>query len=327
MKKLFTVFLFVLLLSVIVNAAADEKIVIGWTVPYLDKDDSFGFYLRAVTEHLDSLDVNYDLIARAPDSHSDHAGQLAIVEDMIVMGVDIMVIAPTCFEGQQPAYRKVVNAGIPLIIMGYLGWGEGFDVPTGEVYFVGYSHVDAGITNANWMKDNFDEGTKVVIIHGTPGYVTDSRTQVDLLKEFGFDILSEQNCDYDRAKAYTATEDALVAHPDVEVFVPANSTMANGVAEAVADSGRDDVVVMGCGGTIEELLNVATGKMIASWVRSHFDEGITAAEIIYAYVEGRQDQLEEINAVSIYMVESLEDIKIKHDARYHVYLEPIVPGW
>lgn len=303
----------------------DEEVFIGWAVPYLDRDDSFGFYERAVRDHLDELGVNYTLDARAPDSHSDHAGQLAIIEDFIAMGVDYMVIAPTCFEGQQPAYRAVINAGIPMVIMGYLGWEEDFDVPpSDDVYFVGYSHTDAGIVNAEWVADNYPEGTKIAVVHGTPGYVTDARTQVDLHIENGMEIVTEQNADYDRATAYRVTEDILAAFPpgEVDLLMPANSAMAVGVAEALADSGRDDVEALGCGGTVEELVDVARGRMVASWVRSHFDEGIAAAEIIYAYVQGRQDELPQINEVEIYMVESLEEIKNVHDERYHEYIIP-----
>lgn len=306
---------------------SERTVLIGWTVPYLDRDDSFGFYERAVREHLDSLGVDYEMITRAPDSHADHAGQLAIVEDMIARGVDIMVIAPSGFEAQQPAYRRVINAGIPLIVMGYLGWEDDFDVPDGDVYFVGYSHTDAGIVNAEWMAENYPRGTNLAIIHGTPGFVTRERSQVPLQRANGFNIVTEQHADYDRAKAYTAAEDVLVAHPNVQVFLATNSTMANGVAEAVADSGRTDVDVMGCGGTIEELVNVAAGRMRASWVRSHFDEGVAAAEIIHAYVQGRQNELEEVHTVPIYMVETLEDIKTRHDSRYHEYLIPHIPNW
>ena len=65
--------------------------------------------------------------------------------------------------------------------------------------------------------------------------------------------------------------------------------------------------------------------MRARWVRSHFDEGVAAAEIIYAYVQGRAAELESVHTVPIYMVETIDDVRTRHDERYHVYLRPHIP--
>ncbi|MBE0478196.1 sugar ABC transporter substrate-binding protein [Candidatus Aerophobetes bacterium] len=307
-------------------ALAQKPIVIGAVPFYLDRYDSFMLYLRETERRLKELGVDYRLITRAPAGGAkDHIGQLAIIEDMVAMGVDYLAMLPTSIEMQIPAFGHVIEAGIPLIITDYLDYIEGSDVPeTDQEYFIAYSHSDMGKAVADYVKENYRKGVKMAIIHGIPGHITNERAAEHLHIANGVNIIYRHWADFDRAKAYAATLDVLVAHPDVEIILGMNSTMAIGVVAAVEAMGRlDDIDVIGYGGIIEELNNVALGRMITV-ARSHFHTGKAMADIIYLHSQGFKDVLRRSIRTPCLVLDSAQAIRDKWD---HRYLEMMREAW
>lgn len=304
-----------------------KPITIGGVPFYLDRYDSFMLYLREAERRLEELGVNYELIASAPAGGAkDHVGQLAIIENMVTKEVDYLAVLPTSIEMQIPAFRHVIEAGIPLIITDYLDFIEGTEVPeTDEVYFIAYSHRDMGRAVADYVKENYPKGVKMAIIHGIPGFITDQRASEDLHIANGVDIVYRHWADFDRAKAYQGTLDTLAAYPEVEIILGMNSTMAMGVVAAVEAMGRlDDVDVFGYGGIIEELNSVALGKMKATVARSHFATGKTIADIIYLHGQGFKSVLRRSIRTPVLVLDSAETIRDQWD---HRYLEMMREKW
>jgi ribose transport system substrate-binding protein len=287
---------------------SDEKIQIAYIPMTYETADFYGQYHQGMVLGLDELGLDYEMSVRAPSSTDAHDQQLSIVEDMITMGVDYIVLAPTSYEGQQAAYRKVNEAGIPLIIANYSKpFPEEFGATA--LSFVGYQHIDGGLAVADYIKDNYPTGTKMAIIHGTPIYSTFDRGARDHHVVNGMDVVAEEFADWDRAKAYDTAQRLITAHPDLKIIVATSSHMAIGAVEAIASEGlTGQIDVFGAGAILEELDHIEKGTLKGSWYRDPITMGVNTAQSIKLHLDGREDEIPVEYNVPIMMITSVQDI-------------------
>ncbi|TVQ39079.1 MAG: sugar ABC transporter substrate-binding protein [Spirochaetaceae bacterium] len=314
-----------------VDVEVVDEVLIAGIPTYLDRFDSFLLYSRGMEDRLEALGVPYRYVLRAPSGgFSDHTGQRAIFEDMLVIGSNIIMTLPTSIEVQHAAFEMIVDEyETPLVITDYLEFAEGAR-PLGNedlVRFASYRHSDMGKAVADYVAQNYPAGTRMAMIHGIPGVITSERAAEELHLANGMEIIYRHFANFDREMAYRATQDLLVARPDVEVILGMNSTMAIGVVRAVEEADMlDQVDVIGFGGVVEELASVAQGKMKATAGRNHFIIGEYMADLVVAYREGRWEETEKTFAAPITIYDSKESIVRDLDERYYPMLGDEVLG-
>jgi ribose transport system substrate-binding protein len=98
-----------------------KEIVIGWTPPditgvFKTATDFF----EAAAKDGNSKGFNIKVIAQSPATHTSFADQVAIIEDFIQRGVDVIAISPIEVEVVKPAIAKANAKGIPVIIVNLL---------------------------------------------------------------------------------------------------------------------------------------------------------------------------------------------------------------
>ncbi len=177
----------------------------------------------------------------------DPAKQNEIVETWITRGVDAIAVSVENREGLSTVLRKARQAGIKV-----LTWDADAD-PDARDFFVnqatpqgiGYTLMDnaakvlggkgdfaiitASLTAANqneWMK-----------------YIEERR----LAKYPDIHMVTVRPCDDLQEKAFNEANTVLNAHPEVKLLMAISSPAVPGAAEAVKQSGRTDVKVMGLG--------------------------------------------------------------------------------
>jgi ribose transport system substrate-binding protein len=228
----------------------------------------------------------------------DVAKQTADVENMITMGIDILVIDPVDIQAQSIDVMKAIDAGIPVIGL----YPMPDDVPlvtavTADYYEVSYA---AGY-NAAFL---FDEPINSVFIPGQTGHpIADCRTcgfmagwcygkqvkdgtakpyredamlaaynafnslvangKVDLTEEFGLNVLGMANGYFDDVGGQAAAEDLLTAHPDVQMIFGCNDHQCAGAIKVLEQRGmlQDVKVVTGCDADMSMLALVRDGKL------------------------------------------------------------------
>ena len=302
------------------------QVLIAGVPTYLDRFDSFLLYSKGMEDKLNELGIDYNYVLRAPSGgFSDHTGQRSIFEDMMVLGADILMTLPTSIETQHAAWEMIVDEyRTPLVITDFLDFAEGARELENEnlVKFASYEHRDMGQAVADYIAANYPPGTKMAMIHGIPGVITENRASEDLHIANGMDIIYRHFADFNREKAYEATDALLIAHPDVEIILGMNSTMAIGVTRAVEEAGMlDQVDVFGFGGIIEELQSVAASKMKATASRNHFDVGEFMADLVVAYTENRWEDMPRTFAAPITVYDSAETLGERLDPRYYPMLD------
>ena len=153
---------------------ATKVIRIGWTPP-----DITGVF-RTATDYfiMSAADarkhgINVDIITQAPVSHTAFGEQVAIIEDFVARGVDVIAISPIEVEVVIPAIKKANEAGIPVIIVNLLEPIAGVEVAS----YIGFDNTDAAAISAYALVDYFGgpgvlgKGEKVTI---------DPKTYLDL---------------------------------------------------------------------------------------------------------------------------------------------------
>ncbi len=131
---------------------ASEEIVIGWTPPditgvFKTATDFFERAAQQANEH----GFNVKVLSRSPATHTSFADQLAIIEDYISQGVDVIAISPADTEAVKPAIRQANDAGIPVIMVNLLEPQEGIDVAS----YIGFDNSEAASVSAYSVLDYF----------------------------------------------------------------------------------------------------------------------------------------------------------------------------
>ena len=131
---------------------ADEKITIGWTPPDITgvfKTATDFFELSAADANANGFDV--EVIAQSPATHLSFADQVAIIEDYITKGVDVIAISPAEVGVIIPPVKRANEAGIPVIIVNLLEPIEGLEIAS----YIGFDNTQAAEVTAYALVDYF----------------------------------------------------------------------------------------------------------------------------------------------------------------------------
>ena len=319
-KALFLLIVFVVFLSCPCfadkpgEAEPEEKVYqIAYLSPSFDISDAWERIWVAMQYRLDELGVKYELITLATSSHVAHDEQLAQVESVIMRGVDYVMLGPTAFDACVPALKALKEAGVPTVVYNYTEAHKDPEARAAVLQYIGFDHGVGGRMVGDWIVDHLDEKGKVAIIYGAPGPISDGRggEAKKILNRYpDIEIVFEYYADFNRMKGYEATNDLLMAEPDIDVIYACSTTMALGAASAVAEVGKSNqVAIIGFGCTGEELDAICNGTMAASPLRMIDDSGIGIANAFYAHMQG--EDVPQIWSGPFIMVDDCEEGK-KH---------------
>jgi rhamnose transport system permease protein len=193
-----------------------------------------------------AAELGIDLIWDGP-TETDPAKQNEVVEAWITRQVDVIAVAVENRDGLAGVLRKARSRGISVIT-----WDADTE-PDARDFFVNQA-TPAGIGHAL-----MDEAARVLGGRGQFAVITASLTAANQnewrkhiearLSEKYPDITLAvvRPCDDQQKKAFEVTQTILNAHPDVRLIMAICSPAMPGSAEAVRQSGRSDVKVIGLG--------------------------------------------------------------------------------
>jgi ribose transport system substrate-binding protein len=129
-----------------------DVIVIGWTPPditgvFQTATDFFEMAAAQAGEH----GIEVEVISRSPATHVDFADQLAIVEDYITRGVDVIAISPADTEAIKPAIQQANEAGIPVIMVNLLEEQADIEIAS----YIGFDNTEAAMVSGYAVLDYF----------------------------------------------------------------------------------------------------------------------------------------------------------------------------
>lgn len=299
--------------------ARAEPIEIAYLSPSFDISDAWERVYWAMRGRLDEQGVEYTVLQLAVADASDHTGQLAQIESVVARGVDYVFLGATEYEAAIPGLRQLKAAGIPTVVYNFLEPHE--DESVRAMQYIAFDHYEGGRIAGEWALERLmPEGGKVAVLQGVAGVVSDQRKAgfVDVLKDVPeIEIVVGVHTDFDRVKAFEATENLLAGHPDLRMIYGVSTAVGLGAGQAVRAAGRSDsIYTIGFGGTGDEVTAMREGWLSASPLRSIDDSGVAVADAFIAHMNG--EPVEPVWSGPFVMIdyESDADDVIAHANRY-----------
>jgi ribose transport system substrate-binding protein len=252
MKKLLMAMCIALVASVGGTASAQgaKKLKIGVTMPTADHGWMGGanWWAKRAMDDWKKKDGNVDFLFK---TSGDVTKQVADIEDMLVQGVDGLVIFPFESAPLTPVVEKAHAKGIYVVVL-----DRGVTKPVYDVYL---SNDDESYARQamEWICKELGYKGNVVLIEGVPSVISDLRTKVakDIAAKYpGIKILDSQPGNWNKEKALAVMENYLAKYKAIDAVYTADDDMAEGALQAYKESGRKDLKIMFGGAAKKEIV-------------------------------------------------------------------------
>jgi len=250
----------------------------GFTVGYIINNfgDTFqNFIYQAMRSYAEENGV----IVVSAEANEDIARQLAEVENMLVLGVDALIVVPVDTEAMEPITNLVRERGIPLVYVNRNPFAGAEDQMPEGVFYVGSRELDAGIMQVEYIAPMLGGQGGVAILQGilaTEAAVTRTRGNVETLAaQFpDINVLAMETAEWQTDLAVTVTENWITAYGDqLNAILSNNDDMALGAIRALQMAGREDVLVMGIDGNPNALEAIVAGDLMGSVFQDAVGQG------------------------------------------------------
>lgn len=234
-----------------------------WLIGYADASlsNSARVFVNGFTSWAASEYPQIEEVART-DANDSPDKQVSDIEDLLVRGVDCLIVAATSEEAVNPAIEQAMADGIPVVI-------QERDVTTED--FLSHINIrtfDIGTIQAEAAVEMLGGEGKVVLLEGAAGTgpAEEARRGHEevLAANPGIEILAVEYTGWSRDEGKTIMENWLQAYDQIDAVIADSGIQQQGAYEAVAEAGRLDEV------------KVWTGDSLQAWIRQVDSESIPA---------------------------------------------------
>jgi len=175
------------------------------------------------------------------DAQNDVLTQRAQIEEFVSAGVDLLIVSPLESQPLTEPIRKVVAAGIPVIVLDR--------DTTEEVYtqFIGADNTKIAKALGEWVAENYDgKGAKLVELMGLQTVIA-GRERRDgfrsALEGTDIELIFEADMKWLEASARAEMESALSRYDKIDIVYGHNDPGAHGAYVAAKASGREKEII------------------------------------------------------------------------------------
>ncbi|MDR1136621.1 MAG: substrate-binding domain-containing protein [Clostridiales Family XIII bacterium] len=238
------------------NTVSEDGMTIGFSV--YDMQYEFFQSMEAGTKsQVEAMGYNYIL----HDQKSDETQMVSGAINLINQGVDALIISPCKPESLSSIVDAAKAKNVPVIVDDIGGGGTDYDAIVISDCFQGGQQ--AADYTVELLAGN--EGSKkVAIIKCEPSAVYAIRRgegYKENIEKAGFTVVKELSGHSKSEEGYTIMQDLLASDPDLVAVFAENDPMGVGAANALADAGRDDIIIVGFNGDAEAIDAMKAGTM------------------------------------------------------------------
>ncbi len=248
-------------------------------IAYMPPGTEFNYYMdigKGIVAQAEERGVTTFMLA--PQSGSDIAGQMGMVQDVLTQGVDAIIFSTHDENAAAPLVERAVEQGIAIIIVN----SDIADFPTPVHAVVGYSQRGGTFEQGEYLIDLVDGVAKVGVLEGLPGYHSTERIGGFLdafANQPGMEIVTSLPTAWNVETGNQAMMDLLQARPEVTMVVTANDYIALGAAAAAEALGRSDVIIAGNDGDPAGLEAIAQGRITSTVNTQPVEMGKVALDV------------------------------------------------
>ena len=235
----------VILLSACGQQADDGRLKVGYVVNYMSHEWYQNICLAAEAR---AVELGVDIVIA--DANLDISAQISKAENLIAQGVDVLVLTPVDAKALGPVVAEANRRGIHVLT-------ESNPV-AGSKSYVGIDNKASGKKAGLWYGAYAREHniqSKILIV-GLPNF-EDCRQRVDGFREglaesgIDYNIVQEVDGQGLKERALKVAQDALTAHPDVNVIFGINDDSTTGGMAAYRAAGLDEESLVAIGFGLE----------------------------------------------------------------------------
>jgi len=237
--------------------------------------------------------LGLEVFVDGPPAETEVEKQVAMIENSIVAGYDVIVLAPCAKEPLVPVIAKAVEAGIPVINVDDFIDADLLAASGAEVAaFIGSDNFEGGrLAGAHMAELLGGQGeVEVAIVEGMAGVPNAELRRDGFLKGIeGSDlkVVAQQPADWDVQKGYDVTANILTGNPNIKGIFCANDQMALGAIKAIEQAQlTGEITLIGYDATDEGRAAVAAGTMVGTIAQYPDDMGVKAMELAKKIIDG-----------------------------------------
>lgn len=298
-KKLFVFVLIVtcivslMVMSGVKSADAEKKIKVGLSM-YTLGAPYFAAQAEAARKKAEELGLDFV----STEAGDDMVKQLGNVEDLLAQNIDLLILNPKDPKGLIPATKAATEAGVPVIII-----DSSIDPSADFVTTVQSNNLANGELVGEWLvKQMQGKPIKMALISGSQGNPVGKERRQGVFRGIieeqlrtagiaGFEIVAQGWGNWAHEGGLAAMEDILVAHPDINVLLTENDSMALGALEAIKEARKEDdiLILAAADGQKEALALIKEGKYGATGMNNPKLVAETGLEIGLKVLQGEKD--------------------------------------
>jgi len=253
--------------------AQTKKTVIGLGQPNVEHPYRVGGISRAKDWAAKNPNVELVIV----DGRRNSAVQLAGLEDLLVRGVDVLVIAPNDSSALAGIAATAKAKKVPIVV-----FDRRLNVPTTDfAAFIGSDNVAMGRVAGEYLAKAVGGKGTIIQLEGTQGAsatIDRKKGFEEVMKNYPDIRIVNYVGEYRMAEAVKAMEDGVVAHPNVAAVYSHNDTMGLAANKVLTERGKKDVPVIGMDGAKEGCDGIRDGKLTGSvYYPTMFPEALETA--------------------------------------------------
>ena len=268
--------------------AAQEAAAQNKTLAWIPKATNSTFWL-AVKRGAEKAgeELGYDILYVGVQDQTNIAGQVNLVNDMVVRQVDGILIAATDAKALAPAVEQAIERGVPVIT---LDSGVDSDAPYA---YIATDNIGAAKLAAETLAELIGGKGKVGDIGITAGSQTGREREEGFLEGMKaypeIEVLPVQYSGCDPAKSLNVATDFYTANPDLVGFFGACDGGGTGAGQLVKQKGlKDEVHVVAFDTSPEELQLFKDGYIDALIVQDPFQMGYRGVYAMDKVLQGEK---------------------------------------
>lgn len=235
-------------------------------------------------------------VVGSTDARNDMNKQISDVEDMVTRGVNLLILNPRDPEGLNAAVAAAAAQGVKIIVI-----DSGISPKAKITALVQSNNTANGELVGGWLaKQTKGKDLKIALLSGDKGNVVGQDRRLGVfrglvegqLQQNGrvkFEVVAQGWGGWNQEGGVKAMEDILTAHPEVNVVLAENDSMALGARKVLADAKKQGVLVLAAAdGQKEALALIKQGQYGATGLN---DPALVAKTGVEIGVKAVNDQL------------------------------------
>lgn len=244
------------------------------------------------------------------DANQIASNQVGQIEDLVSLGIDVLVVLPADYTALGQALKTASEAGIKIVNADSKVVEQDQDLISCFVVADCYS---GGYAIGKYLANKLDQNAKIGALNYPQLSVIAVRFDglADALRDAGrSDVkIIEKDCT-DLAAIASYTEDMLMADPDIKGFVCLNDNTALTCASTCRQMNKEGIMIFGFDGSPAAKQSIAAGEMTGSGVYSPID--LAKASLAAAAAVGKGEAYEKESLVNMWLIspDNIKDIDL-----------------